>query len=161
MNLDSVVYEPVSRRHAVAQLGLSPPKLIAQPAVCCVCFVQSGSATLPFACRGQLFLYDMLTCFAVTRCTVRTGGGVPWGTPLSTLWEPPARFLNASDRCDRIVMADARAPASAAPPGLPVGQIDERTVHRLRDGTSYVSSGLPGADNRPCRGVQALSLIHI
>ena len=43
-------------------------------------------------------------------------------------------------------MADARAPASAAPPGLPVGQIDERTVHRLRDGTSYVSSGLPGAD---------------
>ena len=27
-----------------------------------------------------------------------------------------------------------------------MGQIDERTVHRLRDGTSYVSSGLPGAD---------------
>ena len=44
-------------------------------------------------------------------------------------------------------MADARAPASAAPPGLPAGQIDERTVHRLRDGTSYISTGMPGADN--------------
>ena len=59
--MQSAVYKPVSRRHAVAQLGLSPPRLIAQPAVCCICLavvlllgvlITAASVTLT---RARLF----------------------------------------------------------------------------------------------------------